>query len=92
MAETVYALCMITSIAIAVLLLRGYLQSRARLLLWCALCFVALAVNNGLLVLDKVVYPDGGLNLFGIAMSIWRSATALAGLALLLWGMIWDVE
>jgi hypothetical protein len=92
MAELVYALCMLTSIAIAVLLLRGYAQSQARLLLWCALCFGALAINNGLLFLDKVVYPNTDLHFLGIALSVWRSSTALIGLGLLLWGMIWDVE
>ena len=34
MATLVYALCALTSLACAVLLLRGYLSSRARLLLW----------------------------------------------------------
>ena len=39
MATLVYALCALTSLACAVLLLRGYASSRVRLLLWSGLCF-----------------------------------------------------
>jgi hypothetical protein len=92
MAETVYILCALTSIAIAVLLFRGYARSRARFLMWCALCFVGLALNNALLFVDKVVFPEDELQFAGIGMPIWRSLSALAGLLLLVWGLIWDAE
>ena len=56
--ETVaYLLCAITSALCAVLLVRAYLASRTRLLLWSALCFVFLAANNLLLFTDVVVLP-----------------------------------
>ena len=35
----VYVLCLLTSLACAVLLLRSYRQTRIRLLLWSGLCF-----------------------------------------------------
>lgn len=92
MAEAVYILCAVTSILIAVLLFRGYARSRARFLLWCALCFVGLAVNNALLFVDKVVYPDIDLFFVGISISVWRGISALGGLLLLIWGLIWDSE
>jgi hypothetical protein len=85
MAEAVYVLCALTSIACAVLLARGYARSRARFLLWSALCFVGLAANNVLLFLDLAVLPR-------VDLSLWRSVTALAGLALLLFGLVWDAE
>jgi hypothetical protein len=85
MAEAVYILCAATSLACAVLLARGYTRSRARFLLWSSLCFLALALNNVLLFADKVVFPDRDL-------SLWRTATALVGLAVLLYGLIWDAE
>lgn len=85
MAEGVYVLCALTSIACAVLLTRGYARSRARFLLWSALCFIGLAANNVLLFLDLAVLPR-------VDLSLWRSLTALAGLALLLFGLVWDVE
>ena len=43
---TVYLLCFLTSFACAVLLLRSYRASLARLLLWSGLCFLLLAVTN----------------------------------------------
>ena len=83
MAEAVYILCALTSLACAVLLLRGYGRSRTRLLLWSGLCFVWLAVSNVLLFLDLVIFPEGDL-------AFWRSASALVGIGTLLYGLIWD--
>jgi hypothetical protein len=85
MAEAVFLLCAVTSLACAVLLLRGYARSRVRLLLWSSLCFVGLAVNNVLLVVDKVVLPQGDLLLV-------RTSSALVALSLLVFGLVWDVE
>jgi hypothetical protein len=89
-AASVYILCALTSLACAVLLFRGYRRSRARFLMWSSLCFLALAVNNAFLFVDKVVLPDQD-QLLGIAFPVWRAGTALAGL-LLLYGLIWDAE
>lgn len=84
MAEIVYALSGITSLACALLLLRGFLRSQSRLLLWSSLCFFGLTFNNFLLFFDLVIIPE-------LDLSIWRSLAALFGLALLLYGLIWDV-
>jgi hypothetical protein len=86
MAETVYSLCAILSIACATLLVRGYLRSRARFLLWSALCFVGLAANNILLFVDKVILPTS------VDLSLWRSAAALIAMLLLVVGLIWDAD
>lgn len=85
MAEAVYILCALTSVACAVLLLRGYSRSRLRLLLWSGLCFAALAVSNLVLFADLVVFQ-------GVDMSLWRSSLALVGIATLLYGLIWDAQ
>lgn len=85
MAAIVYILCALTSLACAVLLLRSYAQSQVRLLLWSGLCFVGLALNNILLFVDKVIYPQTDLLLI-------RSVPALLGLMLLLYGLIWESE
>ena len=85
MAVLVYALCALTSTACAVLLLRGYARSRFRLLLWSGLCFAGLALNNILLVIDKQVVPD-------MDLSVWRTVPALVGVALLLYGFVWDTR
>ena len=86
MSSAVYILCAATSAVCAVLLLRGYARSRARFLLWSSLCFVGLGLNNLLLVLDKVVFPTQ------YDLSLWRTVPAVAGLALLMYGLIWDAE
>jgi hypothetical protein len=85
MAEAVYILCAATSVACAVLLLRAYARSKARFLLWSGLCFGFLGMNNVLLYLDLAVFRDVDLRLV-------RHSTALAGLLLLIWGLIWDAE
>ena len=83
MAEGVYILCALTSIACAVLLVRGYRRSRMRFLLWSALCFVGLGLNNVLLFVDLVVLPRTDL-------SFWRNGVALAAVSMLLYGLVWD--
>lgn len=85
MATFVYALCALTSAACAVLLFRGYVKSHARLLFWAALCFVGLALNNILVFVDESIVPMTDL-------SVWRSLPALAGVALLVYGLVWEVR
>lgn len=85
MATLVYALCALTSSACAFLLLRGYKHSQFRLLLWSGLCFAGLALNNVLLFVDKRVVPE-------VDLSVWRTVPALVGIALLLYGFVWDTR
>jgi hypothetical protein len=83
MAEFVYALCALTSIVCAWLLLRGYRQRRTKLLFWSALCFIGLAINNALLIIDLYVIPNSDLLLV-------RTGTAVAAISMMLYGLIWD--
>jgi hypothetical protein len=91
-AEAAYLLCAATSIACAVMLFRGYVRGRSRLLLWSALCFAGLALNNALLAIDKVLFPAVDLAFLGVGFTLWRSCAALLGLSLLIYGLIWDAE
>ncbi|HEU4559108.1 MAG TPA: DUF5985 family protein [Longimicrobium sp.] len=84
MTGLVFILCALTSLACAVLLLRGYFRSRVRLLLWTGVCFVGLALNNFLLVVDSRT-PT-------VDLSVWRSLPAVAGLMILIYGLVWDAE
>lgn len=84
-ATLAYALCAITSMLCAWLLLRGYLRSRVRLLFWSAICFSFLALNNVVLFVDLVVASK-------VDLSPVRSLTAFAGVGLLLYGLIWETE
>ncbi|HEY6455282.1 MAG TPA: DUF5985 family protein [Steroidobacteraceae bacterium] len=83
MAESVYALCAVTSIVCAILLFRGYRGSGTRLLFWASLCFAGLALNNVLLFIDLIIVPQ-------VDLSAWRNATALAAMSILLYGLIWE--
>jgi uncharacterized protein DUF5985 len=85
LATAIYILCALTSGLCAVLLLRGYRETGARLLLWSGLCFVGLALNNLLLIIDLRFVPD-------LDLSIWRQVPALAGVGLLLYGLIWETR
>lgn len=84
-ADIVYVLCALTSAACAVLLWRGYRQSRARLLMWSSICFMGLALNNVLLIVDVRVLPD-------VDLALWRTVPALIGVAALVYGLVWDLE
>lgn len=81
MPEFVYALCAITSVVCAVLLVNGYRRSKTGLLFWSGLCFAGLAANNVLLFVDLVVVPSMDLVLV-------RGAVALAAMMVLLYGLV----
>lgn len=85
MAEIAYILCGLTSIACVALLLRGYVTTRMPLLFWAALCFIGLTIDNALLFVDLVLLPH-------VALSILRTTAALAGMVVLLYGMILDTR
>lgn len=81
MDKLIYTLCALTAAAAAGLLLRAYLRTRFRLLLWSGLCFVGLTLSNVLLVLDRFVFPQTDL-------STWRLASGLVAVLLLVGGLI----
>lgn len=80
-----YVLCVLSSSACALLLLRGYIKRRIRLLMWSGICFVGLSINNLALFFDLVLFPQVDLRLA-------RLVPALAGMLCLLYGFIWDAE
>lgn len=84
-AAVVYGLCLLTSVVCAVLLARSWLASRTRLLLFAAICFALLAVNNLFVVADMVLLPQYDL-------SLWRQLSVLAAMAVLLYGFVWEAE
>ena len=82
----VYILCFLTSTACAWLLGRSYRANRMPLLLWSSVCFVFLALNNLVLVLDLVIWPSPAVDL-----RLPRLLLALAACCSLLFGFIWKV-
>lgn len=85
MTEGVYVLCAATSFLCTVMLLRGYRQTKVRLLFWSAICFFGLTLDNVLLYADLVVMP-------GMDLAFFRRATALIALMSLIIGLIWDAN
>jgi hypothetical protein len=85
MVEAVYILCALMSVACALLLMRAWSRTRTRLLLYSGLCFIWLALNNSILLVDLVLVP-------GIDLSLARTLTSLGGAATLLYGLIRDAS
>ena len=81
----VYLLCLATSGACALLLGRSYRRTRSRLLLWSAMCFALLALNNLFVIVDIIFIPS-------IDLSALRLLLSLAAVCVLLFGFIWDLE
>ena len=85
MAAIVYLLCAVSAFGCAWLLARAYLRLGTRLLLWSAVCFACLTLNNVLVALDLVVLPD-------VDLFLLRNLSALAGIGALLYGLIWETR
>jgi hypothetical protein len=86
MASLVYLLGALVTGICAVLLLRGFIRSRSKLLLWSALCFMGLTVSNALLFIDLGMYGPSA-NLY-----MWRLGTAAAAMLLLVYGLVFESE
>jgi hypothetical protein len=85
MAPAVYILGTLTTLLCAILLLRGYVRVRQKLLLWSGLCFIGLTLSNALVFIDLVLLPGDNLH-------IPRLATAAVAMLLLLYGLVWESE
>jgi len=85
MAAIVYGLCALTAFVCAWLLLRAYVQSRLRLLLWGGISFVGFTLCNLVLVADKILVPQ-------IDLSTLRYSITLISMSVLFYGLVWDSE
>jgi Family of unknown function (DUF5985) len=81
----VYLLCFLTSAACAWLLTRSYLRTRTAMLMWSALCFALLALNNLIVIFDVLVVRKADL-------STYRLGTSLLAVGVLLFGFIWSED
>jgi hypothetical protein len=64
---------------------RTYARTGTRLRFWCALCFFFLTVQNALIVIDVIPSPETNLLEF-------RQLAALAALAVLIHGFMWEIK
>jgi hypothetical protein len=81
----VYALCFLTSALCAGLLFRAYGRTRARLVIWSAISFCFLALNNFMVLCDLVWFPN-------VDFLPYRHAAAFGAVAVLLYAFIWESE
>ena len=75
----------VASFACLALLIRGYLRTRVRLLMWGGLCFVGLTVSNVFLFCDLAVFPD-------LDLRPYRLLAALAGASCMAYALIWEPD
>lgn len=81
----VYTLSFAASATCAGLLMRGFAKSRARLLFWSGLCFLLLAGNNFVVIIDMLVIENIDFRMLRIFLS-------LAAVSVLLFGLMWPGE
>ena len=82
----VYMFCFIACAICAGLLVRSWFKTRTRLLLWIAISFVLLAVNNFFLFADTTLTPSD------VDLSVYRTVSALVAVSVLIFGLIWEAE
>jgi hypothetical protein len=83
MTGAVYLLCAATCLLCATLLLRGYQQTKVRLLFWSGLCFAGLMLDNIMIYVDVVMVPD-------MSLAIWRKLPGFLAALLLVFGLVWE--
>ena len=75
----------LATIACSVVLFRGYIHQRVRVLKWSGIFFAFLTLSNVALFVDALVFP-------GLDLRLARLIPTVMGTACLLYGFIWDVE
>ena len=84
-AEAIYLLCALTSLGAAGLLLRYFRRRRTRLLLWSAVAFAGLALNNVLVYVDLALFPE-------LDMSVARSLAGAAAMLVLAYALASETD
>ena len=81
----VYLLCLATSVICALLLERAWRRTRTRFLMWCAVAFGLLALNNLFVVADMILFRD---------IDLWaaRQTAGFAAVAVLLYAFVWEID
>ena len=86
LATSIYIVSFVTSAICATLLMRNYVRTRTRLLLWSGICFIFFALNSLSVILDFVLLPPD------IDLGLVRVLTLLIGVAALLYAFIWEAD
>lgn len=75
----------VTALVCAALLYRGYRHTGVRLLLWSAVCFLALSLENNIVFIDRFIYPE-------ISLVLVRQSIAALGIACLIFSLVWEIK
>jgi hypothetical protein len=75
----VYLLCFLTSLSCCLLLIRSYRRSKNKVLLWSAACFVLLAIDNLLVVIDLILLPNTDLSVPRLLVTLLAVSTLSIG-------------
>jgi Family of unknown function (DUF5985) len=75
-------LCFLTSLSCCLLLIRSYRRSKSKVLLWTAACFVLLAIDNLLVVIDMVLLPNVDLSVPRLLANLLAVSTLSIGFIL----------
>jgi hypothetical protein len=81
----VYLFCLLACGACAALLVRYWLKTRTRLLMWSAISFIFLAANNLFLFADTTLFPD-------VDLGVARVVSSVLAISVLIFGLIWEAE
>ena len=84
-AEAIYLLCAVASLGAAFLLLRYFRRRRTRLLLWSAVAFAGLALNNVLVYVDLTLFPE-------LDMAVARSLAGAAAMLVLAYALASETD
>lgn len=84
MAAIVYILCAITSLVCAIMLFKAFQRNKFRLLFWSCLGFTGFAVNNILLFIDVIVFPDVTYIIY------FRTIPAVIGMIVMIYGLVME--
>jgi hypothetical protein len=82
MEDVVYLFCALVNIGCAVLLLRSYFRSRAKLVFWGSVFFICFALSNIVLFFDLAICPPS------VDLSPYREGLTLIGVVALVFGLI----
>ena len=85
MAAATYVICMLTAFVCAALLFNNYRKTRIKLLLWGAICFSGLTINNGLVFVDLVIVPS-------VSLYAWRQLIGFGSMLVLIIGLVWEAR
>ena len=83
MSAVVYILGAFSSLLCAVLLMKQFIRTRQKLLLWSAVSFFGLTTTNALVFVDLVTMPT-------VDLHVIRWSIAAASTSVLLFGLIWE--